>query len=115
MPRRSALRTGYLDRLRSLPATEPRGCLSRRAGPPRDRRHPPDPRQRKTMKKPLLLALTLAAAVLAARLLAHDAPATVAAPEADTPNPRVLVYSDTAYYRHPDIPAINRWLVLLGH
>ncbi|MDA0813091.1 MAG: ThuA domain-containing protein, partial [Verrucomicrobia bacterium] len=28
---------------------------------------------------------------------------------------RVLVYSDTAYYRHPDIPAINRWLVLLGH
>lgn len=29
--------------------------------------------------------------------------------------PRVLVYSNTAYYRHPDIPAINRWLVLLGH
>ena len=28
---------------------------------------------------------------------------------------RVLVYSDTAYYRHPDIPGINRWLVLLGH
>lgn len=28
---------------------------------------------------------------------------------------KVLVYSNTAYYRHPDIPGINRWLVLLGH
>ncbi len=28
---------------------------------------------------------------------------------------KVLVYSNTAYYRHPDIPRINRWLVLLGH
>ncbi|HSI65266.1 MAG TPA: ThuA domain-containing protein [Candidatus Saccharimonadia bacterium] len=28
---------------------------------------------------------------------------------------KVLVYSDTAFYRHPEIPAINRWLVLLGH
>jgi len=28
---------------------------------------------------------------------------------------KVLVYSDTGYYRHPDIPGINRWLVLLGH
>jgi type 1 glutamine amidotransferase len=28
---------------------------------------------------------------------------------------KVLVYSDTGYYRHPEIPAINRWLVLLGH
>jgi hypothetical protein len=28
---------------------------------------------------------------------------------------KVLVYSNTAYYRHPDIPKINRWLVLLGH
>ncbi len=27
----------------------------------------------------------------------------------------VLVYSNTGYYRHPDIPKINRWLVLLGH
>lgn len=27
---------------------------------------------------------------------------------------RVLVYSNTAYYRHPEIPAINRWLVLQG-
>src|SRR5207253_521382 len=28
---------------------------------------------------------------------------------------KVLVYSNTAYYRHPDIPVTNRWLVLLGH
>jgi uncharacterized protein len=28
---------------------------------------------------------------------------------------KILVYSDTGYYRHPDIPKINRWLVLLGH
>lgn len=27
---------------------------------------------------------------------------------------KVLVYSNTAYYRHPGIPAINRWLVLTG-
>ena len=32
-----------------------------------------------------------------------------------SPNLRVLVYSNTAYYRHLDIPKINRWLVLLGH
>ncbi len=29
--------------------------------------------------------------------------------------PKALVYSNTGYYRHRDIPAINRWLVLLGH
>src|SRR5580693_8487353 len=28
---------------------------------------------------------------------------------------KVLVYSNTGYYRHPEIPKINRWLVLLGH
>jgi type 1 glutamine amidotransferase len=32
-----------------------------------------------------------------------------------SPGLKVLVYSNTAYYRHPDIPGINRWLVLLGH
>ena len=32
-----------------------------------------------------------------------------------TPGLKVLVYSNTGYYRHPDIPKINRWLVLLGH
>ena len=30
-------------------------------------------------------------------------------------NLKVLVYSNTGYYRHPEIPALNRWLVLLGH
>ena len=43
---------------------------------------------------------------------AHDTPAP-ATPGAD--RMKVLVFSATAYYRHPDIPAINRWLVLLGH
>ena len=28
---------------------------------------------------------------------------------------KVLAYANTGYYRHPDIPALNRWLVLLGH
>lgn len=42
---------------------------------------------------------------------AHDT-GTTPSPGA---GPKVLVYSNTAYYRHPDIPAINRWLVLLGH
>ncbi len=28
---------------------------------------------------------------------------------------KVLVYSNTGFYRHPETPAINRWLVLLGH
>jgi hypothetical protein len=28
---------------------------------------------------------------------------------------KVLVYSNTGYYRHPETPKINRWLVLLGH
>jgi hypothetical protein len=39
-------------------------------------------------------------------------------PKAD-PSPsaglKVLVYSNTGFYRHPQIPGINRWLVLLGH
>lgn len=34
---------------------------------------------------------------------------------AKSPGLKVLVYSNTGYYRHPDIPKINRWLVLLGH
>lgn len=44
-------------------------------------------------------------------LAAHEA----APPAAANRVPKVLVYSDTGYYRHPDIPKINRWLVLLGH
>lgn len=42
---------------------------------------------------------------------AHE-PTTPPAPSSDL---RVLVYSNTAFYRHPEIPSINRWLVLLGH
>ena len=52
----------------------------------------------------LILAVTCPA-------IAHE-PAAAVASGADL---KVLVYSDTAFYRHPDIPAINRWLVLLGH
>ncbi len=36
------------------------------------------------------------------------------APEAAGKPLRVLVYSDTGDYRHPEIPALNRWLVLEG-
>ncbi len=46
---------------------------------------------------------------LSSRLSAHEGEETQA-----THPIRVLVYSDTAYYRHPDIPTINRWLVLEG-
>jgi len=45
------------------------------------------------------------------RVVAHEP----AAGSARGPGLKVLVYSDTAFYRHPDIPGINRWLVLLGH
>ena len=37
-----------------------------------------------------------------------NAPETVGKPL------RVLVYSDTGDYRHPEIPSLNRWLVLEG-
>jgi hypothetical protein len=43
---------------------------------------------------------------------AHDTPSP-SAPSTD--RLKVLVFSATAYYRHPDIPSINRWLVILGH
>jgi hypothetical protein len=55
---------------------------------------------------PLLASLLLSGSTL----FAHDP-----APTADSPGLKVLVYSDTGFYRHPDIPKINRWLVLLGH
>ncbi len=58
----------------------------------------------------LLTVLSLAA--FATMALAHDTTAP-AAPAGD--RMKVLVFSGTAYYRHPDIPGINRWLVLLGH
>ena len=52
----------------------------------------------------------LTAAALFYQTTAHD----------DDKNPsrvhpiRVLCYSNTAFYRHPEIPTINRWLVLEG-
>ena len=71
------------------------------------------------MKRFVVPTLLFAAAVLAVRIAAHetaaDADGTAPAGSTAAARPRVLVYSDTAYYRHPDIPAINRWLVLLGH
>ena len=36
------------------------------------------------------------------------------APKAAGKPLRVLIYSDTGDYRHPEIPALNRWLVLEG-
>jgi type 1 glutamine amidotransferase len=48
---------------------------------------------------------------IAGTALAHDSKPSGSA----TSVVKVLVYSNTGYYRHPDIPGINRWLVLLGH
>ena len=45
---------------------------------------------------------------------AHEPTAAAPLAAADAPL-KVLVYSNTGYYRHPEIPKINRWLVLLGH
>ncbi|GEP44523.1 Crp/Fnr family transcriptional regulator [Brevifollis gellanilyticus] len=59
------------------------------------------------MKKLLVLALLS----LFGQAVAHD----TATPTTSGAGTKVLVYSDTAFYRHPDIPGINRWLVLLGH
>jgi type 1 glutamine amidotransferase len=56
----------------------------------------------------VLLALFLFSGALS---LAHEP----SFPSLGGPGTKVLVYSNTAYYRHPDIPGINRWLVLLGH
>lgn len=47
-------------------------------------------------------------------LQAHEGSGTANARQAQM-LPKILVYSDTGYYRHPEIPGINRWLVLLGH
>jgi hypothetical protein len=59
---------------------------------------------------PIMLALSL----LVPSATSHEK-ADAHAAHSQTPGIRVLVYSNTGYYRHPDIPAINRWLVLLGH
>ena len=45
--------------------------------------------------------------------IAHSHEPAAAAPKGS--GLKVLVYSNTGYYRHPEIPKINRWLVLLGH
>src|SRR6187549_557320 len=64
---------------------------------------------RRSMKSRLLFtALLLLCGLFAS---AHEP----SFPSLGGPGPKVLVYSNTAYYRHPDIPGINRWLVLLGH
>ena len=57
--------------------------------------------------KPLILSLLLLASI------AHSHEPTAPAPKGT--GLKVLVYSNTGYYRHPDTPKINRWLVLLGH
>jgi type 1 glutamine amidotransferase len=56
------------------------------------------------------LAFLLIFLFFSGAVLGHDA-------ATDFPNNarlKVLVYSNTGYYRHLDIPKINRWLVLLG-
>ena len=58
-----------------------------------------------------LLLLISSALLLGCTVLAHDTDRATAGGS----GLKVLVYSNTAYYRHPDIPGINRWLVLLGH
>lgn len=57
------------------------------------------------------IALTIALLNFATCIHAHEPAVTTER----GPGIKVLVYSDTAYYRHPEIPAINRWLVILGH
>jgi uncharacterized protein len=62
-----------------------------------------------TMKP--ILSLMTALLLLGSIAMAHE-------PKADSSKGaglKVLVYSNTGYYRHPEIPKINRWLVLLGH
>ena len=59
--------------------------------------------------KPILTLLT---ALLLASIVHGDEPAA-SAPKGGAL--KVLVYSNTGYYRHPEIPKVNRWLVLLGH
>ncbi len=63
---------------------------------------------------PCLALLFITCGFAAAHEPAPAAGATTAKPETGAAL-KVLVYSNTAYYRHPDIPGINRWLVLLGH
>ena len=57
--------------------------------------------------------LTIFAALLLLASIAHSHEPAAPAPKGT--GLKVLVYSNTGYYRHPDTPKINRWLVLLGH
>lgn len=57
--------------------------------------------------KPILLSLLLLTSI------AHSHERATPAPKGSSL--KVLVYSNTGYYRHPETPKINRWLVLLGH
>lgn len=59
------------------------------------------------------LAFVICAFIGLTTARAHDT--ATAASAVKSPGLKVLVYSNTGYYRHPDIPGINRWLVLLGH
>jgi uncharacterized protein len=63
----------------------------------------------------LLLPSVLTVAMLLSTIQtdAHEESSKAATAKQDAL--KVLVYSNTGYYRHPEIPAINRWLVLLGH
>lgn len=61
------------------------------------------------MKRLLLLVVALLLPALAASAHEHEE-----AKAAGQQKLRVLVYSNTADYRHEEIPAINRWLVLTG-
>ncbi|MDG2382144.1 MAG: ThuA domain-containing protein [Pirellulaceae bacterium] len=64
----------------------------------------------------LVLLTLLPSSILPSSILwAHEPKAKATKANRDLEKPiRTLVYSNTAYYRHPDIPAINRWLVLEG-
>ena len=49
------------------------------------------------------------------QLTAHEPGEEKAETEGKAPEGKpikVLIYSNTAYYRHPEVPAINRWLVI---
>ncbi len=57
----------------------------------------------------LLLRAILLFSLSAVQLIAHESD-TIAVPGAK----RVLVFSGTGWYRHPEIPLVNGWLVRLG-
>ncbi len=69
------------------------------------------------MKPTFFQNLTLFAAylLLLPQLAAHEPgeeKTGAAKKDAESRPIKVLIYSNTAYYRHPEVPAINRWLVI---